>query len=322
MTNILVIGGAGYIGSHIALSFIDRGDSVFVFDNLSFGSEQNIHPNATFIKGDILNKEQLSHAFKLAKPEAIIHLAGLKDPGNSMIIPEKYSEANLIGVINILNTAIENNVKYVLFSSSASVYGDPQYIPIDERHPTNPLSYYGFTKLETEEILKWYDSLKGIKFVALRYFNAAGYDPKKRITQVEKKPSNLIPIIMEVALGKKEKLQIFGDDYETPDGTCVRDYIHVTDIAEAHIKAFEYLKKHNQSLILNLGTQKGFSINEILNKAREITQKPIHAEIAGRRKGDPAVSIASSEKAKLLLGWIPKHSDLDTLIRTTWEVYK
>lgn len=321
MSSIFVIGGAGYIGSHVVLSFLDNGDSVTVFDNLSFGSERNIHQNAKFIKGDMCNKKQLSEAMKISKPDAIIYLAGLKAAGDSMIHPEKYSETNLIGTINILNSAVENNVKYIIFSSSASVYGNPQYTPIDEKHPTVPISYYGFTKLQTEKILSWYDLLKGIKYMALRYFNAAGYDPKKRIKDIEKTPTNLIPIIMEVAKGKREKLQIFGDDYETPDGTCVRDYIHVTDIAEAHVKALEYLKKHNQSIILNFGTQKGFSVNEILEKAREITKKPIPAEIVGRRKGDPAESIASSDKAKSFLKWEPKYSDLDTLIRTTWDVY-
>ncbi|RKX75220.1 MAG: UDP-glucose 4-epimerase GalE [Spirochaetes bacterium] len=317
---VLVIGGAGYIGSHVSRMFLDRGYSVTVYDNLYSGCRENIFPEAKFVKADILDYSTLEITMK-GGFDALIHLAALKAAGESMSIPEKYALNNISGTINILNAASITGVKIIVFSSSAAVYGEPEYIPLDEDHPTNPENFYGFTKLEIERLLEWYDRLKGIKYAALRYFNAAGYDPEGRIRGLEKNPQNLIPVIMEVATGKREKLQIFGDDYPTEDGTGVRDYIHVTDLADAHIKALEYIHSHKESLILNLGSETGLSVLEVLETARKVSGKPIPAEVTKRRPGDPARLVASAVKAKGVLGWNPRYSDPGSLLSTTWKIY-
>ncbi|GHV78904.1 UDP-glucose 4-epimerase GalE [Spirochaetia bacterium] len=317
---ILIIGGAGYIGSHVAREFLDRGHSVTVFDNLSSGLRGNLFPEAGFIHGDILDYTGLSRAS--AGFDAVVHLAAFKAVGESMVKPEKYSVNNINGTVNILNAAVEGGIKNIVFSSSAAVFGQPEYIPVDEKHPANPESYYGFTKLEIERFLGWYDKLKGIRFAALRYFNAAGYDIKGRIKGLETNPANLIPVIMEAACGMRETVQIFGSDYDTPDGTGVRDYVHVSDLAIAHAMALEYTSKNDKSITVNLGSETGISVLEIVEAARRITGKPIPATIVGRRAGDPAKLTASSKLAHELLNWTAKYSDLDTLIKTSWEVYK
>jgi UDP-glucose 4-epimerase len=214
------------------------------------------------------------------------------------------------------------NLRYCVFSSSAAVYGEPKYLPIDEAHPKNPENYYGFTKLEIERFLEWYGRLKGLTFAALRYFNAAGYDPSGRIRGLERNPANLLPVVMEVAIGMRKELQIFGNDYETPDGTGVRDYVHVSDLADAHVRAFDYLTTNNNSLVVNLGSENGISVKEMVDKARKITGKPIPAHIVPRRPGDSAKLIASSGLANKLLGWKAKYSDAETLLSSTWSVYK
>jgi UDP-glucose 4-epimerase len=323
--NILAIGGAGYIGSHVVREFVGRGHKVTVFDNLSSGLRENLIPQAGFIHGDIMDYTRLSNA---AIPrngygfDAIIHLAAFKAAGESMIQPEKYSLNNINGTINILNAASEAGIKYIVFSSSAAVYGEPQYVPIDEKHPTVPLNYYGFTKLEIERFLLWYDALRDIRFASLRYFNAAGYDVQGRVKGRELNPANLIPIIMEAAAGIRDEVQVFGNDYNTPDGTCIRDYIHVNDLAAAHAAALEYLVKNDKSLTVNLGTGKGTSVLEIIETARQITGKPIPVKITGRRAGDPASLTASAALANETMGWNAKYSDIETLVRTSWEIYK
>jgi UDP-glucose 4-epimerase len=238
-----------------------------------------------------------------------------------MVKPEKYSVNNIIGTMNLLNAASETGLKYIIFSSSAAVYGEPAYLPIDEKHPTNPENYYGFTKLEIEKFLFWYDRLKGIRYASLRYFNAAGYDIKGRIKGLEQNPANLIPLIMETACGLRGELQVFGDDYDTPDGTCIRDYIHVSDLAAAHALALDYISKNSKSLTVNLGSETGSSVLEVLETARRITGKPIPARMVGRRPGDTAKLTASAGLAWKLLGWKAEHSDMETLIRTSWEAY-
>ncbi len=281
---VFIIGGAGYIGSHVARAMLDKGFEVTVYDNMSSGTKENIFPEEAFIEGDILNYQTLADA--MAGHDAVIHLAALKAAGESMEKPEKYSVNNISGTINILNACSVCGIKRIVFSSSAAVYGEPIYIPIDEKHPTNPENYYGFTKLEIERILAWYDRLKGIKFAALRYFNAAGYDPQGRIRGLEKNPANLIPVIMEVAMGKRKNLFIFGDDYPTPDGTGVRDYIHVSDLSTAHILALEYIEREDRSITVNLGSERGLSVKEILEEARRVSGRPIPAVISARRPGD------------------------------------
>lgn len=317
---VLVIGGAGYIGSHVVKELMAKNHEVTVFDNLSSGLIQNLFKKNEFIAGDILHPEDLDKAFARGF-DAFIHLAAFKAAGESMIFPEKYSINNINGTLNILNAAVAHNCLNMVFSSSAATFGEPQYLPIDENHPKNPENYYGFTKLKIEEFMGWYDKLKNLKFAALRYFNAAGYDPEGVIYGLERNPANLLPVMMEVACGKRGKLKVFGNDYDTRDGTCIRDYIHVTDLASAHVLALEYIAKNKKSLTLNLGTGKGITVTEMLEATRRITGKEIPAEYVGRRAGDPAQLTASSKLAKEVLGWEPKYSDVDTLINSTYDAY-
>jgi UDP-glucose 4-epimerase len=224
--------------------------------------------------------------------------------------------------MNILAAAESAGIRFVVFSSSAAVYGEPEYLPLDENHPTDPENFYGFTKLEIERTLGWYDRLKEVRFASLRYFNAAGYDVEGRITGLERNPANLLPVIMEVACGMRTGLKIFGNDYPTPDGTGVRDYIHVNDLAEAHLKALEYIADNDRSLTVNLGSERGLSVLEILEAARRLTGRKIPAEIVGRRPGDPAKLVASAALARELLGWEARYSDVDTLVETSWKAYR
>jgi len=318
---ILVVGGAGYIGSHVARECLDSGHSVTVYDNLSSGSKGNLFPEASFVEGDILDYPALLSVMR-GGYDALVHLAAFKAAGESMLKPEKYSLNNLNGTVNILNAALEAGVGRVVFSSSAATYGEPKYLPIDERHPTEPENYYGFTKLEIERILGWYDRLKGLRFAALRYFNAAGYDVRGRISGLERNPANLIPVVMEAACGMRPEVQVFGNDYGTKDGTGVRDYVHVSDLAHAHVAALEWIAKNDRSLTVNLGSEEGLSVLEIVEAARRVTGRPVPARIVGRRPGDPAKLVASSALAKETLGWEARHSDVETLVRTTWEAYR
>jgi UDP-glucose 4-epimerase len=316
---ILVTGGAGYIGSHVVLDLLEADHDVIILDDLSLGVELNIHSDAQFIFGSTLDNEALKVCFR-DQVDAVIHLAAFKAAGESMTDPEKYSKNNISGTINLLNAMTDHGVHTFVFSSSAAVYGYPEYLPIDEDHPTEPINYYGFTKLVIESFLEWYGKLRGLKYVSLRYFNAAGYDPKGRILGLEQNPANLLPIVMEVASGVRDKMEVFGDDYDTPDGTGVRDYIHVSDLASAHVKALDYLQS-GDSIMVNLATGEGYSVLDVIEKAREITGHPIPYEITARREGDPAKLIATSESAGELLDWEPKLSDLESLLKTTWRVY-
>jgi UDP-glucose 4-epimerase len=318
---VLVIGGAGYIGSHVVKALMAKGHAVTVFDNLSSGLLQNLFKENDFIAGDILHPEDLEKAFARGF-DAFVHLAAFKAAGESMIEPEKYSVNNLTGTINIMNAALSHGCKKMVFSSSAAVFGEPQYLPIDEKHPKNPENYYGFTKLKIEEIMQWYDQLKGLRFAALRYFNAAGYDPEGVLYGLEQNPANLLPILMETACGMRKQMKVFGNDYDTRDGTCIRDYVHVTDLADAHVRALDYITKNDKSLTVNLGSEKGVTVTEMLESARRITGKEIPAEYVGRRAGDPATLYATSAYARETLDWTPKYSDVDSLISTTWNAYQ
>lgn len=317
---VLVIGGAGYIGSHVALSLMDAGHQVAAFDNLSSGLRQNIFPGERLIEGDIMDPVSLKSALSEGW-DAAIHMAAFKAAGESMLDPGKYARNNISGTVNILNALTEAEVKMLVFSSSAAVYGEPRYLPIDEKHPTEPENFYGFTKLEIERILAWYDKLKGLKFAALRYFNAAGYDVQGRARGLERNPANLLPVIMEVAAGKRAEVQVFGTDYDTTDGTGVRDYVHVNDLANAHVLALEYLGYEGKSLTVNLGSEEGLSVLQILECARRISGKSIPARMVARRPGDPAKLVASSAYAKQVLGWQARHSDVETLVQTSWKAY-
>ena len=318
---ILVTGGAGYIGSHVVYELIDQGHDVTILDDMSLGLEENIDPRSIFSQGSTHSDSDLDSVLSVGF-DGIIHLAAWKAAGESMTDPAKYAHNNLIGTINLLNACDRHGIKRFVFSSTSSVYGNPEYIPIDENHPTEPISYYGETKLQVEKNLKWFSELKGIRFGVLRYFNAAGYDIKGRIKGRERNALNLIPIAMEVAAGIREKMQVFGDNYDTHDGTGVRDYIHVSDLAIAHRKALNYISENDKDLLVNLATGEGHSVLDVINKSKEVSGKDIPFDIVGRRAGDPATVVAVSNRANKVLDWSTKYSDLDTLIRTSWDIYK
>ena len=317
---VLVIGGAGYIGSHIVLELCEQGYDVTVFDNLSTGHKKNIDLRAKFIQGDILNQNDLSNIFK-KNYSAVFHFAALKAAGESMLEPGKYATANITGTINILNQMVKNEIQNFVFSSTAAVYGMPQYLPLDESHPLKPINFYGFTKLEIERILQWYSDLKGICFGALRYFNAVGYDTQGRIQGLEKNPANLFPIIMETVSGKRNSMDVFGNDYNTPDGTGIRDYIHVSDLATAHVKALSVIVEKKKNLIINLATGKGYSVLEVLQNTKETIGKEVNFNIVDRRPGDPAELVAVSKLANDIIDWECKYSDIKTILQSMWKIY-
>ncbi len=317
----LVIGGAGYIGSHVVKQLMNCGHDVTVFDNLSSGLRQNLFPKNAFIYGNILIPGDVDAAFARGF-DAFIHLAAFKAAGESMTAPEKYSTNNITGTLNILNAAAAHDCKNMVFSSSAAIFGEPAYLPIDEDHPKKPENYYGYTKLSIEEFMEWYSKLRGLHFAALRYFNAAGYDVDGELFGLEQNPANLLPVVMETAMGMRKEMMIFGDDYDTPDGTCIRDYVHVSDLADAHVKALERIASAGKNLKLNLGSETGTSVKEMVDAARRITGSAIPALITERRAGDPAQLVASSALARTELGWTSHYSDTDTLIKTTWDAYR
>ena len=318
---ILVTGGAGYIGSHIVLELCDSGFEVIVFDDLSLGFRENVDQRAELYIGSTLNREDLDDVLS-KNIDAVIHLAAWKAAGESMDNPFKYTQNNIIGTLNVLNSMTEHGVHKFILSSTAAVYGYPQYLPIDENHPLDPINYYGYTKLVIEQNLKWFSELKGLRYACLRYFNAAGYDLDGRVRNKEKNPQNLLPIIMEVAIGVRKQMEVFGDDYNTPDGTGIRDYIHVNDLALAHISALNYLVEKDENLSVNLANGVGYSVLDVIRMAEKVTQKNISYEIVGRRFGDPAELTAISMQAKKLLKWEAQYSDIETILSTMWKVYK
>ena len=318
--NVLVVGGAGYIGSHVTQALVEAGHRPTVFDNLSSGLKKNLLPEVPFIHGDLLLPHSIAAA--LEKQDAVIHLAALKAAGDSMLHPEKYATHNLTGTLNLLNAVSAAGISKFIFSSTAAVYGTPQYSPVDENHPTAPINFYGHTKRAIEELLEWYDRLKGIHAVSLRYFNAAGYDVQGKIKGLEQNPQNLFPILMEAVMGKREFVSVFGQDYDTPDGTGVRDYIHVTDLADGHVRALHYLMETNKSAVFNLGTSQGLSVMEIVKMSQQLSQVEFAVKIAPRRAGDPAVLVADSTRAFQVLGWEAKNSDAHTLVKTMLNAYR
>jgi UDP-glucose 4-epimerase len=319
---ILIFGGAGYIGSHVCADLKELGHNITVFDNLSKGSLKNVDSSYHFVKGDICSETDLDKIFNSDKFDAIFHFAAFKAAGESMELPDKYLHNNIIGSCNILKKMSEHKIKKIIFSSSSAVFGNPQYLPIDENHPKNPENYYGYTKLCIEHNLEWYSKLKGIRFAALRYFNAAGYDTKNRINTLEQDVTNLIPVVMETLTGKRKEMTVFGNDYETDDGTCIRDFIHVNDLASAHIKALDYITDNNADLQVNLGQSKGTSVFEIINAAEKLTGLKVNYKIGARRDGDAVTVISSYKLAEKLLNWKPQFSDIETILKTTYKVYK
>ena len=319
--NILVVGGAGYIGSHIVMDLCEKGYNVIVFDNFRTGNIKNVHKNAEVIKGDICKKKDLEKAFR-QRIDIVYHFAALKIPSESMQNPSMYAEINIVGTLNLLNVMAFNNTNYLVFSSTCAVYGNAEYLPIDEKHPLKPINYYGYTKLNIEEQLKWHSKIYGLKYSALRYFNAVGYDVQGRIKEEEVSSSNLFPIIMKVACGELDKMYVYGTDYKTKDGSCVRDYIHVSDLSSAHLLAMDYITEKNKNLITNLATGRGYSVLETIKKFEDIIKININFEPTKRREGDPDIVIARTNNAKKVLGWSPKFSDIDTIIKSMWQVYK
>jgi len=319
---LLVTGGAGYIGSHVVWESLNQGHDVTIFDDLSTSNQENINLNAKFINGSVTSDLDLFNLFDQSEYDVVIHLAGKKSSGESMVSPQIYAENNIVGSIKLIKKCIDKRIKAFIFSSSAAVYGLPEYVPIDENHKLSPLNYYGYTKLVIENNLQWLSKLSGLKYISLRYFNAAGYDIKKRVISVEKNSDNLIPIVMEVANRTRKNIHVYGNDYNTKDGTGVRDYIHVNDLARAHIDAIRYVIKKKKNLTVNLGTGIGYSVLDIIKKTAHVSNKKINYDVKDRRAGDVGCIIAKSSYAKEVLDWEADLSNLDTIIKSAWEIYK
>lgn len=315
---ILVLGGAGYIGSHAVDQLIEKGYDVAVVDNLLTGHRQAVHTDARFYEGDIRDKEFLREVFQKETIEGVLHFAASSLVGESVEKPLVYFNNNVYGMQVLLEVMHEFDVKRIVFSSTAATYGEPKESPITEESPTNPKNPYGESKLMMEKMMKWCDEAYGMRYVALRYFNVAGAKNDASIGEDHTLETHLVPIILQVALGQRESLAIYGDDYDTPDGTCIRDYVQVEDLIAAHILALEYLKAGNESNFFNLGSNKGYSVTEMLEAAREVTGRDIPAKIAPRRAGDPSRLVASSEKARAILGWAPEYTDVKEIIKTAW----
>lgn len=318
--SVLVLGGAGYIGSHTVDRLVEAGENVVVVDSLVTGHMAAVRKEAKFYQGDLADKDFMRKVFN-ENPDidAVIHFAAFSLVAESMKDPLKYFDNNTAGMVKLLEVMNEFDIKYIVFSSTAATYGIPEKMPIYEDDPQLPINPYGESKLMMEKIMRWADEAYGIKFVALRYFNVAGAKPDGSIGEDHHPETHLLPIVLQVAMGEREKLQIFGDDYNTPDGTNVRDYVHPFDLADAHILAVDYLRNGNESSAFNLGSSTGFSNLEIVKAAREVTGKEIPAEIAARRGGDPDTLIAASEKARKVLGWKPEFDDIHKIIETAWK---
>lgn len=319
--SVLVLGGAGYVGSHAVYQLIDQGKDVVVIDNLQTGHEKAVHPDATFYEGDIRDIEFLRQVFDHESIESVIHFAANSLVGESMEIPLTYFDNNVYGTQVLLQAMVEFDVKKIVFSSTAATYGEPKTVPITEDMETNPTNAYGETKLTMEKMMKWAEKAHGIHYVSLRYFNVAGARTTGEIGEDHNPETHLIPIILEAALGQRPHITIFGQDYDTPDGTCIRDYIHVEDLIEAHLLALDYLDK-GESNIFNLGSNQGFSVKEMIDTARKVTGKEIPAKVGERRAGDPSVLIASSEKANKVLGWQPSRTSITKIIEDAWNWHK
>ena len=314
---ILVTGGAGYIGSHCVAALINRGVDVVVVDDLSKGHKAALKGGRLYV-GSVADKEFLRSVFEQESIEAVIHFAAYSLVGESMTIPEQYFRNNVTAGLSLIETMIEFNVPYLVFSSTAATFGEPERVPIEENDRQVPTNPYGESKLIVEHMLKWCDQAHGLKYCALRYFNVAGARPDGSIGEDHRPETHLIPLILQVAQGKRDKLSLFGTDYPTKDGTCIRDYIHVDDLIDAHILALDYLRSGNPSTAFNLGNGQGFSNREIIEAARHVTGHPIPVSEEDRRPGDPAVLIASSQKAMDVLGWNPKYTNIKDIIATAW----
>ncbi len=319
---ILVLGGAGYIGSHTVYELIDAGRDVVVADNLLTGFRAAVHPKARFYLADIRDRQAMDRIFESEQIEGVIHFAASSQVGESMQDPLKYYDNNLGGTTVLLQSMVAHGVDKIVFSSTAATYGEPERIPILETDRTAPTNCYGETKLAMEKMMGWTSRAHGLRYVALRYFNACGAHPSGCIGEAHAPETHLIPLILQVPAGKRQEISVFGDDYPTHDGTCIRDYIHVTDLAQAHILALDYLLAGGESNVFNLGNGVGFTVQEVIQVAREVTGHPIPTRICPRRAGDPAQLVASAEKARSVLGWKPRYDDLKTIVATAWAWHK
>ncbi|GGC75468.1 UDP-glucose 4-epimerase GalE [Enterococcus wangshanyuanii] len=317
--SILVLGGAGYIGSHAVDQLINKNYEVIVVDNLQTGHKQAVHEQAVFYQGDIRDKAFMQDIFRKESIDGVIHFAASSLVGESVEKPLMYFNNNVYGTQVVLEVMAEFGVKQIVFSSTAATYGEPKTMPIVETMPTNPENPYGESKLMMEKMMKWCDQAYGMRYVALRYFNVAGAKADASIGEDHDPETHLVPIILQAALGQREYLGIYGDDYDTADGTCIRDYVYIEDLIAAHIAALEYLRNGNESNIFNLGSNNGYSVKEMLEAAREVTGKEIPAKILPRRAGDPSKLVASSEKAKEILGWQPQVTEIKEIIKTAWD---
>lgn len=319
---ILVLGGAGYIGSHTVYALIEAGRDVVVADNLLTGFKEAIHPKARFYQADIRDRKAMDNLFEKEDIDGVIHFAASSQVGESMSDPLKYYDNNLCGTACLLQSMVAHGVDKIVFSSTAATYGEPERVPILENDKTEPTNCYGETKLAMEKMMNWTSRAHGLRYVALRYFNACGAHPSGAIGEAHAPETHLIPLILQVPNGKRAKISIFGADYATHDGTCIRDYIHVSDLAQAHILALDYLLQGGENNVFNLGNGVGFTVKEVIDVARKVTGHPIPAEVCPRRAGDPAQLVASSEKAKTVLGWSPKYDDLYTIVESAWNWHK
>ncbi len=315
---ILVTGGAGYIGSHYVLYERTRGNDVVVLDNLIYGHREAVL-DVPLVVGDHGDRAVLDQIFTQYPINAVVHFAAFASVGESVAHPERYYHNNVAGTLNVLDAMRDHGVKHFIFSSSCATYGNPQYVPMDEKHPQNPINPYGESKFICEKMMSAYDQAHGLRFVSLRYFNAAGADPDGRIGESHDPESHIIPIVLQVAQGKRENVSIFGNDYDTPDGTCIRDYIHILDLAQAHALALDRLRAGAESAFYNLGTEHGFSVREVIGLCEKVTGRLITTVEGPRRPGDPPRLVASASKIKSELGWKPRFTDLEETISTAWR---
>jgi len=315
---VLVVGGAGYIGSHMVLQLARAGHEVVVFDNLGSGHRDAVLAGQLVV-GELADRPALARLFSAHRFDAVLHFASSIQVGESMKLPARYYANNVGNTVNLIEAMVEHGVARLIFSSTAAVYGDPLYTPIDERHPRQPVNPYGWSKWMVEQILADCDRAHGLRHVALRYFNAAGAHPEGLLGERHDPETHLIPLVVQVAAGRREHIGVFGTDYDTPDGTCIRDYVHVQDLADAHLLALDHLARGGASAAFNLGNGNGFSIREVIRTVEQVTGRPVAAQDLPRRPGDPPVLVADSARARAELGWRPRHAALDEIVRHVWQ---
>ena len=322
MSSILVTGGAGYIGSHMVKTLVGAGREVVVLDDLSSGHEDAVHPKARFVRGDIRDRDKVTALVKEHRVEGVVHFAAKIQVGESMVKPRMYFQDNLVATLSLLETLLDASVGTFILSSTAAVYGDPEYTPIDEEHPKKPVNTYGESKLFIEHALRRYHDAYGLKFAALRYFNASGADPAAGLGERHDPETHLIPLVLDAAAGKRADIGVFGTDWSTRDGTCERDYIHVLDLAEAHLAAFDHLQKGGVSGAFNLGTGKGTTVREIIDAVEKVSKKKVPVSEKPRREGDPAVLVASAKKAFETFGWKATRTELGQIVADAWAFHQ